>query len=361
MQNGGLKKAKYYFKAYYLPNNKNNEKIKILEEYFIRKNRNKCKIIYKNKIYELKEYFEDIDINYNHKDLIKFKLLFIHNIIDMSFMFYDCDSLVSLSDNNDIYKNISCLQMYVIGTYGMFSGNESLISLPDISKWNTSKIKNMSHMFHECLSLKSLPDISKWDASNVMYMDFMFALCISLISLPDISKWDTSNVIDMDYMFYECNSLISFPDILKWNSSKIYDIVNIFCNCNSLLEVPDFYMLNKYKNCIIFELTYKNDNLGKFKILDEEFVEFNKNKGNIIYNNIDIPLCEYFDEIDNNNRQDLIKIILCLDKSIKYMSGIFHNCNSLISVEYFKINNQSKEKNINDNSIFHNSKDKQYI
>ncbi len=43
------------------------------------KNKGKCEIIYKNKQFELKEYLEDIDKNYN-KNLIKLKLK-INNIL----------------------------------------------------------------------------------------------------------------------------------------------------------------------------------------------------------------------------------------------------------------------------------------
>ena len=91
-----FKRINYIIAKYKI--NKNNEKrTKILGEDFIKRNRKKCKIIYKNKIYELKEYFEDIYNNYHHKDIVKIKLLFIHNNIDMSNMFYNCDSLISLS------------------------------------------------------------------------------------------------------------------------------------------------------------------------------------------------------------------------------------------------------------------------
>jgi len=43
----------------------------------------------------------------------------------------------------------------------MFAGCTSLISLPDISNWNTQNITNMNDLFGNCSSLKSLPDISK--------------------------------------------------------------------------------------------------------------------------------------------------------------------------------------------------------
>ena len=34
--------------------------------------------------------------------------------------------------------------------------------LPNISKWNTNKVTDISFMFYNCSSLKLLPDISKW-------------------------------------------------------------------------------------------------------------------------------------------------------------------------------------------------------
>ena len=59
----------------------------------------------------------------------------------------------------------------------MFSGCESLSSLPDITKWDTKNVTNMSHMLSYCTSLKSLPDISKWDIKNVTQMNSMFYNC----------------------------------------------------------------------------------------------------------------------------------------------------------------------------------------
>jgi len=50
----------------------------------------------------------------------------------------------------------------------------------------------------------------------------MFSYCISLKNLPDIYKWDTKNVIDMSGMFYKCLSLNNLPDISKWDTKKCY-------------------------------------------------------------------------------------------------------------------------------------------
>ena len=139
------KKEKYYIKTYYIKNKTGDKDVKILDKDFIKKNKYKCKIIYKNKIYELKEYFSYIDISYNHKDLIRFKIIFINNIIDMSYMFYNCDQLNSLSDNNKANLNILNFQIYIINMSFMFYGCTSLIYIPDIlirNTFDTNHIKN---------------------------------------------------------------------------------------------------------------------------------------------------------------------------------------------------------------------------
>ena len=83
----------------------------------------------------------------------------------------------------------------------MFYGCLSLISLPDISKYNTNNVNFMNNIFYECSSLISLQDISKWNTNNVKFMNNMFSGCSSLISLPDISKLKTNNVKNMSAMF----------------------------------------------------------------------------------------------------------------------------------------------------------------
>ena len=70
----------------------------------------------------------------------------------------------------------------------MFYKCSSLISLPDISNWNTKKSKNIYNMFYECSSLLKLPDLSNWNinnVTNVAYKSSMIYECLSLIiTLP---------------------------------------------------------------------------------------------------------------------------------------------------------------------------------
>ena len=67
----------------------------------------------------------------------------------------------------------------------------------DISKWNVSKVTNMSVMFGAATAFNS--DISKWDVSRVKDMSGMFSYASSFN--VDISKWDVSSVTNMDQMF----------------------------------------------------------------------------------------------------------------------------------------------------------------
>ena len=89
------------------------------------------------------------------------------------------------------------------------------IILPDISKWKTDNAIDMSYMFSNCKSLLSLPNISKWKINNdnLISTSHIFNNCNSLLSLPDISEWKTNNIIDMSYIFFNCNSILSLPDI----------------------------------------------------------------------------------------------------------------------------------------------------
>ena len=46
-------------------------------------------------------------------------------------------------------------------------------------------------------------------------MNCLFKNCYSLASLPDISKWDISKVEEMEDMFEECFGLLVIPPNLK--------------------------------------------------------------------------------------------------------------------------------------------------
>ena len=58
-----------------------------------------------------------------------------------------------------------------------FSGCSNLKTLPDISKWNTGKVDDVSEIFYGCSSLKYFPDFIKMEhkqnqkyKKNVLWM-----------------------------------------------------------------------------------------------------------------------------------------------------------------------------------------------
>ena len=78
--------------------------INIFGNKFVENNKNNCKMIIDNKEYEITEKYNFQKYNNNN---LKIKLKGINNVTDMSYMFNECSSL---------------------------------LSLPDISTWNTSNV-----------------------------------------------------------------------------------------------------------------------------------------------------------------------------------------------------------------------------
>ena len=101
-------------------------------------------------------------------------------------------------------------------------------------------------MFNHCYSLSSLPDISKWNTINVKDMSLMFSYCSSLTLIPDISKWNTKNLKDTTVMFQNCLSLSFLPKMSYWD--YIYDD-DLFFDSPNIINIHQY---NKYKK------TFKN-------------------------------------------------------------------------------------------------------
>ena len=68
------------------------ERSRIFGEEFVKNNKDKCRLIYKDEEKEMKEYYEEFDNN----NLIKFKLKFMNNIINMRCMFMECWDINSI-------------------------------------------------------------------------------------------------------------------------------------------------------------------------------------------------------------------------------------------------------------------------
>ncbi len=196
--------------------NKDEKEIKIFGYNFVQNNKDKCEIFYNHKKSQLTEFFDLINLNNYDNDFIIIKLQGINNIINASYMFHKCSSLIKISN---------------------------------LYQWNTKNVIDMSYMFYECSSLIFISDISKWNTSNVTNMKAMFFKCSSLKFSHDITKWDYSKVMNKKGMF--CGSLYNQSLFIKnkLNENWFPDGRNIKMeNKNILLNRRDQALKNNFEN-----------------------------------------------------------------------------------------------------------------
>ena len=110
------------------------EEIKLFGKKFVENNKNNCSIIIDGIEQELVEDYKFENFEKKGKDILEIKLKGISNITNLNYMFWECDSL---------------------------------ISFPDISNLDTSKVTNMNHIF-DVQNLKWFPNISNWNISNAL-------------------------------------------------------------------------------------------------------------------------------------------------------------------------------------------------
>ena len=95
----------------------------------------------------------------------------------------------------------------------------------------------MSYIFYNCYELESLPDISKWNTENVINMTGLFGCEFSLDYksnlkiIPDISKWNTCNVkyLGGDYKNISSLSPLTNYEIkqMEENEERKYNFRNV--------------------------------------------------------------------------------------------------------------------------------------
>ena len=257
--------------------NPNQNKIRIFGRDFVVNNKNKCQIIYGNRIFPLKEYFSIEGVEKNKEKINKLIIYLkeLENISDLSCMFKDCTSLEEYSsfkqNNNNstdikIDNNINkerqksfidefyTMNKYIYIPYSFSTLNSEFnleesqdckdniyhssfdyYSLSNIDT-NSSDIKDIINN----INILSTSNISiEEDYKYLTNIKSIFNGCSSLISLPDISQWNIEKIQDLSFIFNGCSSLISLPDISRWITKSVVCIDNIFNDCSSLISLPD--------------------------------------------------------------------------------------------------------------------------
>ena len=112
--------------------------------------------------------------------------------------------------------------------------------MPDISKWNTKKITNNFGIFSGCDSLKTLPDISICNNENII--DYM-----------------NNNGIMLDNTIFNNIMTMNFMDMNNMNSINNMNISNMYSMNNS-----NMYSMNN--NNMIMNIMNNLENLNIYNI-----------------------------------------------------------------------------------------------
>ena len=222
---------------------------------------------------------------------------------NMSYMFYNCSSLISLDfpsysldypdDMSYSFAFCSSLKEFVLelcesdqkpkSISNAFRNCTSLVSI-DLDFY--TEYEDMSSLFMGCSSLTNISVF--FDPSYTKYMNNMFYDCHSLktINFYDLypfnydslhpfycPSWgthyywedhyschfNTSNLIDMSKMFSGCSSLTSI-DLSMFITQNIKNYEGIFYNCKKLsyIDISSFTNINNlpYSNLSIFDDNY---------------------------------------------------------------------------------------------------------
>ena len=263
----------------------------------------------------------------------------------MERLFSGCSSLISLDLSKFNTTNIRNMEY-------MFFLCISLVSI-DLSSFNISKVTNMNDLFFSCSSLTYL-DLTNFNTSKVTDMAGMFSVCSSLTSL-DLSNFNTSQVYSMASMFYKCKLIISLK-LSNFNTSKVFSMYSMFSGCSSLISlnlstfntsrVSD--MRSMFYNCENLEyINIKNFNENKlrsnkdyekiFYYVPENVVICIKESTseNIIFPTINITKCNIIDCSDDwkSKQKKIINNSTCIDScdnniiyKYEYKGKCLENC-----------------------------------
>lgn len=116
-----------------------------------------------------------------------------------------------------------------------FSPNVTNLTIPDISKWNTSKVDNISNMFGksktssdpyvENVGYPNTLNLNNWDTSKIKNMSGVFNR-VKKLNIK-IGNWNTENVETMEVMFKEIDE-INIDFIGNWKTQNVETMEAMF-------------------------------------------------------------------------------------------------------------------------------------
>ena len=276
------------FDFIYLVNDIQSE-INIFGETFVKKNKDKCYLIYNTKSYKLSTKFTFLNKGENvvtlviEEDDLRLRGMFcffdvsgkkdedfcfnisededeenflidasclehldVSLCTDLSFMFYNCKKV----------KNFDFLKEWDVSKTTKFANMFTFCNFSNVSflsKWNMKNAEDLEHMFWGCENLKDLTGIQNWKLENAKLFCRMFGNCKNLTDANALQYWNMTQAIDISYMFENCIKLVKIDLLNNWKLDNKVDKQNIIFKCKSITNIPDIFKdtVNK-KDCLIF-------------------------------------------------------------------------------------------------------------
>ena len=233
----------------------------------------------------------------------------------------------------------------------------------DFTKWNTSNVVDMSHMFESCTfsTNQNFRDVIKLNTSKVKNMSYMFADTYGGTTTPykiDVTGLNTVNVEDMSYMFFE-----TVVTKIDFDTSKVKTMKGMFsCNNNIGVDGKDgIFDLTSFNTSNVEDMSYmfkqtpyiryygkgidmSSFDTSKVKDMSYMFAE-NDEATDIDLSNFDtrnvINVSHMF---ENDKKLTKPKGLETFNMSnVKDMCYIFHNCNGFKQLDLSNWNTSNVE------------------
>ena len=160
------------------------------------------------------------------------------------FWWSDADTVYANEDSSHMFSglgNVERIDMTGINTSrvknmsGMFHSGKNIYKHIELGSFDTSNVEDMSYMFatHGMKTMQNVDpvDFSRFNTSKVKNMEHMFSN--SFLPSLDIRNFDTSNVENMGWMFDNLEYIRNL-DLSGWNVKKVNNVQGIFVRLNKL-------------------------------------------------------------------------------------------------------------------------------
>lgn len=299
----------------------------------------------------------------------------VSNVTDFSSAF---GGQVKIKEHNlsnwNVSKGINFSRMFLNGI--------ALTSLNTVEQWNVINGQNFSSMFAFCNKITSL-NLSKWNVSNGINLAALFRGMSNLTDL-DLTNWDLSNTNSLVYFVYQCPKLKNLSGLSSWGAmpnlrnaasafSGCQNLVNIdlsnwrinncslcgiFSYCNNLTSIGDAQKLQNTFDNVIFKSAFQGTNININQLNNwtftncTDFSDMFADMQNLTSVNLNWTFDNAAQNFNNmfSNCINLTSIDLHNQFEGVYKERMFNNCQNLITINNFSI----QQDNVKLNYIFHN-------